>query len=75
MDQGLVVRTFKYSNTKIITPIKTYDLNKEFDEKFFEFGLFMSRKEYKISNRCLQKGRTDSIKEGKYVCNTRPLDI
>lgn len=72
VDQGLVAQTFKYSNTKIITPVKTYDPNNEFDEEYFEFGLFMSRREYKTINRRLQRGRVASIKEGKYVANRAP---
>lgn len=36
-DQGRVCEAFKYSNTKIITPMKTYDPNNEFDEEYFEF--------------------------------------
>ncbi|WP_026478576.1 recombinase family protein [Alkaliphilus transvaalensis] len=72
MDQGIVAQTFKYSNTKIITPIKTYDPQNEFDEEYFEFGLFMSRREYKTINRRLQSGRLASVKEGKYVGNIPP---
>jgi DNA invertase Pin-like site-specific DNA recombinase len=56
MDQGLVSQTFKYSGTKIVTPSKIYDPNNEFDEEYFEFGLFMSRREYKTINRRLQRG-------------------
>lgn len=73
MDQGLVAQTFKYSNTKIITPSKTYDPNNEFDEEYFEFGLFMSRREYKTINRRLQRGRLASCKEGKYVSSVTPF--
>ncbi len=72
MDQGIVSKTFKISNTKIITPIKTYDPNNEFDEEYFEFGLFMSRREYKTINRRLQRGRVASINEGKYVGSVAP---
>ncbi len=72
IDQGLVAQTFKYSNTKIITPLKTYNPNDEFDEEYFEFGLYMARREYKTINRRLQRGRTLSAKEGKYVGNTPP---
>ena len=35
IDQGLIAQTFKYSETKIITPVKTYDPNDEFDEEYF----------------------------------------
>lgn len=72
IDQGIVAQAFKYSDTKIITPIKTYDPENEFDEEYFEFGLFMSRREYKTINRRLQRGRLASVNEGKYVGNRPP---
>lgn len=72
MDQGLVAQTFQYSHTKIITPMKTYDPDNEFDEEYFEFGLFMSRREYKTIKRRLQNGRAASAKEGKFVGNKPP---
>lgn len=71
IDQGIVAQAFKYTNTKIITPLKTYDPANEFDEEYFEFGLFMSRREYKTINRRLQQGRISSVKEGKYL-GTKP---
>lgn len=73
IDQGIVAQTFKYSDTLIITPIKVYNPNNEFDEEYFEFGLFMSRREYKTINRRLQRGRLASVKEGKWVANKAPF--
>lgn len=73
IDQGLVAQAFKYSNTLIITPTKTYDPNNEFDEEYFEFGLFMSRREYKTINRRLQQGRLASVKEGNYIASVAPF--
>lgn len=72
IDQGIVAQTFKFSDTKIITLMKTYDPTNEYDEEYFEFGLFMSRREYKTINRRLQRGRVASVKEGKYVGNKTP---
>lgn len=72
IDQGIVAQTFKFSGTKIITPVKDYDPNNEFDEEYFEFGLFMSRREYQTINRRLQRGRLASIKEGNYVGSQAP---
>ncbi len=71
IDQGVVSRAFQYSDTMIITPTKTYDPNNEFDEEYFEFGLFMSRREYKTIKRRLNAGRVSSTKEGKY-CGSKP---
>ncbi len=72
IDQGIVSRAFQFSDTKIITPLKTYDPNNEFDEEYFEFGLFMSRREYKTIKRRLNAGRISSCKEGKYVGSKPP---
>lgn len=72
MDQGYIAGVFKASSTKIITPFKTYDPNNEFDEEYFEFGLFMSRREYKTINRRIQRGRIASVSEGKYIASTAP---
>lgn len=72
MDQGRVAQVFKFSDTKIITPLKTYDPNNEFDEEFFEFSLFMARREYKMITRRMQRGRIASVKEGNYVAGRAP---
>lgn len=72
IDQGIVAQAFQFSNTKIITPIKTYDPQNEYDEEYFEFALFMSRREYKTINRRQQRGRTAAVEEGKWPWNTAP---
>ena len=72
IDQGIVAQAFKYSGTKIITPAKTYDPANEFDEEYFEFGLFMARREYKMINQRQQRGRAASVKEGKWTANKAP---
>jgi len=72
IDQGIVARAFSMESTLIVTPQKTYDPNNEFDQEYFEFGLFMSRREYKTINRRLQSGRIASVKEGNYIGNTPP---
>lgn len=71
-DQGRVAKTFKLSNTLIITPAKTYDPNNEFDEEYFEFGLFMSRREYKTIRRRLTAGTEAACREGKFTGNIAP---
>lgn len=71
-DQGTVAEAFQVSSTKIVTPIKVYDPNDEYDQEYFEYGLFMARREYQVINRRLQRGRVISVKEGKYVGNIAP---
>lgn len=72
IDQGIVAQTFTYSGTKIITPNKTYDPQNEADQEYFEFSLFMSRREYKTINRRMQAGRIASLKEGNYIATFAP---
>ena len=71
-DQAYISQVFQFSGTKIITPAKVYDPSNEFDEEYFEFGLFMSRREYKTINRRLIRGRESSASEGKYLGSIAP---
>lgn len=72
IDQGRVQRAFFYSDTLIVTPSKTYDPSNEFDNEYFEFNLFMSRREYATIKRRMQNGRISSVKEGYYVGSIPP---
>ncbi len=72
IDQGIVSRSFQFTGTKIITPTKIYDPNNEFDQEYFEFGLFMSRREYKTIKRRLNAGRLASVNEGKFCGSVAP---
>lgn len=71
-DQAYISQVFQFSGTKIITPSKIYDPQNEYDEEYFEFGLFMSRREYKTIVRRLVRGRESSANEGKYVGSVAP---
>lgn len=74
IDQVEILDTFKYSKTKIYTLNKIYDLSSdnEFDEEFFEFGLFMSRREYKTIKRRLIRGKKQAQQEGYYIGSSLP---
>lgn len=70
-DQGEVADAFQVSDTKIITPVKVYDPQDEYDQEYFEFGLFMSRREYKTIRRRLVSGKLQSVLEGNYLLPQR----
>lgn len=72
IDQGIVAQAFKESGTLIITPQKTYDPKIESDEEYFEFSLFMSRREYKTINRRLSAGKKAAAAEGKFTGSCAP---
>ena len=74
IDQVEILETFKKSKTLIYTLNKVYDLSSEneLDEEFFEFGLYMSRREYKTIKRRLMRGKKQAQKEGYYIGSSLP---
>ena len=72
-DQGLILETFKYSNTKIITPQKVYDLEDDLDEQMTEMQTFIARQELKMIKKRLTRGQINSFKEGNYVFGDPPF--
>lgn len=72
MDQGIIAQTFQYTETKIITPFKIYNLDNEDDLSYFEDGLYQARKYLTYTKRILNRGRVRSVKEGKYIGSVLP---
>lgn len=70
-EQGEVADAFYATNTTIISESKVYDPECESDQTFFEFGLFMSRQEYKTINRRQIAGKHQSVREGNYLLPQR----
>lgn len=72
-DQGIILEALKESNTLIITPSKTYDLNDDADEEMTEFKTFFARRELKVINKRMQGGRLRSVQDGNYISTNPPL--
>ena len=68
-DQGVILETFKASDTKIITLRKVYDLNNEFDEEYTEFETFIARRELSLIKRRMRRGIERSVQDGAYIPN------
>lgn len=72
MDMGLVLHSFLYTNTHIITPSKTYDLSNKFDRKLFEMELSRGNDYLEYTKEILISGRVASKKRGNYIHNVPP---
>ena len=72
IDQGVIMQTFMYSGTLIVTPDKTYDPADDSDSEFFEIKLFFSRREYSMIKKRMQRGRLASAMDGCYM-GSRPV--
>ena len=76
-DAQKIMDCLKYSNmnngVKVITPTKTYDIaHSQEDEEYMEFELFMSRREYKMIRKRMDRGRRQAVVEGNYMGTYRP---
>lgn len=70
VEQGLIVETFRDSDTLIITLDKIHDLSNESDETEVEFKAFFSRYEYKAISRRMRVGKIKTVKDG--YCLSEP---
>lgn len=76
-DAQTILDCLKYSNENrgvlVVTPSKTYDIaHNHDDEEYMEFELFMSRREYKMIKRRLDRGKAQAVVEGNYMGGKRP---
>lgn len=66
-DRGLIWEAFKESNTLIVTPGKTYDLNTESDEMLVEFGGLLANMELRQIKKRMQRGKFAEVREGAFI--------
>ncbi len=76
-DAQIILDCLKYANNNsgllVITPTKVYDVaHNPDDEEYMEFELFMSRREYKMINKRLDRGRKQAVVEGEFMASYRP---
>ena len=76
-DAQTIMDCLKYSNRNagvlVVTPTKTYDVaHSQEDEEYMEFELFMSRREYKMIHKRMDRGRKQAVVEGNYMGTYRP---
>lgn len=76
-DAQKILDCLKYANMNngvlVVTPTKVYDIaHNHDDEEYMEFELFMSRREYKMIKRRMDRGREQAVVEGNYMGSYRP---
>lgn len=76
-DAQIIMDCLKYANRNngllVVTPTKTYDVaHNSDDEEYMEFELFMSRREYKMIKKRMDRGRKQAVVEGNYMGAYRP---
>lgn len=71
-DCGLIVSTFQYTHTEILTPFMTFHLDNKYERKAFESELVRGNDYLEYTKEILCRGRAASKREGKFTGNIPP---
>lgn len=71
-DAGRLIKLFRYTNTQVITPQRTYNIDDEYDRDAFERELKRGNEYLEYTKRILSRGRLQSVLEGNYVGSKAP---
>lgn len=71
-DCGKLIKILRYTNTKVITPMKTYDLTDEYDRDSFERELKKGNEYLEYYKKIQSRGKLASVQEGNYVGSVPP---
>lgn len=71
-DAGRLIRLLRYTNTYVITPMKTYDLRDEYDRDAFERELKRGNEYLEYFKKIQARGKLASVKDGNYISATPP---
>ena len=72
-DAGRLIKLLRYTNTLIITPMKTFDLKDEYDRDMFERELKRGNEFLEYQKKIMGRGRLLSVTQGNYICSKPPF--
>ena len=71
-DAGRLIKLIRYTNTLVITPMKTFDLADEYDRDMFERELKRGNEFLEYQKKIMNRGRLLSVSQGNYVGSVPP---
>ena len=71
-DCGRIIKLFRFTNTLVITPQKTYDLRDEYDRDMFERELKRGNEFLEYTKKIMRRGTDLSIQSGNYIGSVPP---
>ena len=69
---GRITKLFRYTNTLIVTPQRTFDLNDEWDREQFEREMMRSNDFLNYTKKVLTRGKEISLRGGWYINAVTP---
>ena len=71
-DAGRIIKLFRFTNTLVITPQKTYDLHDEYDRDAFERELKRGNEFLEYTKKIMGRGKTLSVSQGNFIGSVPP---
>lgn len=71
-DIGRLSKLFRYTNTLVITPQKTFDLRNEYDREAFERELMRGNEYLEYTKKIMSRGRLLSVQQGNFIGTKSP---
>ena len=71
-DAGRLMKIIRYTNTLIITPMKTFDLADEYDRDIFERELKRGNEYLEYQKKIMKRGKELSVSQGNFIGQTAP---
>ncbi len=71
-DAGRLIKLLRYTNTLVITPQKTYDIQNEYDRDFFERELKRGNEYLEYQKKIMNRGRLLSVSQGNFIASRPP---
>ncbi len=71
-DAGKIIKLLRFTNTMVITPIKVYNLENEYDRDAFERELKRGNEYLEYQKRIMNRGRLLSVQQGNFIGNSAP---
>ena len=71
-DIGRLSKLFRYTNTLVITPQKTFDLRNEYDREAFERELMRGNEYLEYTKKIMNRGRLLSVQQGNFIGTKSP---
>ena len=69
---GRITKIFRYTGITVITPMKAYNLQDEYDRDYFERELKRGNEYLEYQKKIMGRGRLLSVSQGNYIASVPP---
>lgn len=71
-DAGRIIKLFRYTNTLVVTPQRTFDLRDDMDRDYFERELKRGNEYLEYAKKIMDNGKLTAVKKGYFIATFPP---